>query len=224
MKKIIFLLITIFLFSCKKGDNNISLNDTLVSQKEYYTMLKDINSQYEIILNESKPKVLSLSEYKIALISGKIELSLGQQNEILNATKPLIDYSAKLAKNNSIILDDLSSKIAFGGLYSPNDNLNSKFTVNNFQAFNELSLFKSDTSVARQMMKINLESSEVLDCALGAIGADAIFTFNGSTAKVWTASAITKAFSAIAKKFLGPVGVAIAVVSFGLCISHESFD
>ena len=157
MKKIIFLLITIFLFSCKKGDNNISLNDTLLSQKEYYTMLKGINLQYEIILNESKPKALSLSEYKIALISGKIELSLGQQNEILNATKPLIDYSAKLAKKNSIILDDLSSKIAFGGLYSPNDNLNSKFTVNNFQAFNELSLFKSDTSVARQMMKINLE-------------------------------------------------------------------
>ncbi|NDE09634.1 MAG: hypothetical protein EBZ95_03610 [Chitinophagia bacterium] len=224
MKKIIFLLITIFLFSCKKGDNNISLNDTLLSQKEYYTMLKGINLQYEIILNESKPKALSLSEYKIALISGKIELSLGQQNEILNATKPLIDYSAKLAKKNSIILDDLSSKIAFGGLYSPNDNLNSKFTVNNFQAFNELSLFKSDTSVARQMMKINLESSEVFDCALGAIGADVLFAFSGSTASVWTVAAITKAFSAVAKKFLGPVGVAIAVISFGLCITHESLD
>jgi len=30
--------------------------------------------------------------------------------------------------------------------------------------------------------------------------------------------------SAVAKKFLGPVGVAIAVISFGLCISHESLD
>ena len=74
------------------------------------------------------------------------------------------------------------------------------------------------------MMKINLESSEVLDCALGAIGADALFAFSFSTASVWSAAAITKAFSAVAKKFLGPVGVAIAVVSFGLCISHESLD
>jgi hypothetical protein len=30
--------------------------------------------------------------------------------------------------------------------------------------------------------------------------------------------------SAVAKKFLGPVGVAIADISFGLCISHESID
>jgi hypothetical protein len=77
---------------------------------------------------------------------------------------------------------------------------------------------------AKQMMKINLESSEVLDCALGAIGADALFAFSGSTASVWSAAAITKAFSAVAKKFLRPVGVAIAVDSFGLCISHESLD
>ena len=52
------------------------------------------------------------------------------------------------------------------------------------------------------MMKINLESSEVLDCALGAIGADALFAFSFSTASVWSATAITKAFSAVAKKFL----------------------
>ena len=224
MKKTFFLLLTIFLFSCKKEDKNISLDNTLLSPGAYYTMLKDINLKYGIILNESKPKDLSLSEYKIALISGKIELSLGQQNKILSATKPLIDYSAKLAKINSITLDDLSSKIALGGLYSPNDNLNSKFNVNNFQVFNETSLIKSDTSDAKQMMKINLESSEVLDCALGAIGADALFAFSFSTASVWSAAAITKAFSAVAKKFLGPVGVAIAVVSFGLCISHESLD
>jgi len=224
MNKTFLFFIAIFLFSCKKEDKNISSNDILLSQKAYYTMLKDINLQYDMIINESKPKDLRLSEYKIALISGKIELSLSQQNKILNATKPLIDYSAKLAKINSITLDDLNSKIAFGGLYSPNDNLNSKFNVNNFQVLNESSLSKSDTLVTKQIMKFNLEFSEVLDCALGAIGADALFAFSGSTASVWTAAAITKAFSAVAKKFLGPVGVAIAVVSFGLCISHESLD
>ena len=73
-------------------------------------------------------------------------------------------------------------------------------------------------------MKNNLETNEVLDCALAAIGADALFAFGGSTATAWTAAAVTKAFSAVAKRFLGPVGVAIAVVSFGICISHESLE
>jgi hypothetical protein len=49
-------------------------------------MLKDINFQFEMILNESKPKDLSIEEYKTALISGKIGLSSSQQNKILNCT------------------------------------------------------------------------------------------------------------------------------------------
>ena len=127
MKKTLLILLTIFLFSCQKEDNTINSNDSLLSQKAYYTMLKDINFQFEMILNESKPKDLSIEEYKTALISGKIGLSSSQQNKILNATKPLIDYSNKLAKINSLSIDDLGSKIALGGMYSPNDNLNSKF-------------------------------------------------------------------------------------------------
>jgi len=220
MKKTLLILLTIFLFSCQKEDNAINTNDSLLSQKAYYTMLNDINFQFEIILNESKPKDLSIEEYKTALISGKIGLSSSQQNKILNATKPLIDYSNKLAKINSLSIDDLGSKIALGGMYSPNDNLNSKFNAKSFQAYNES--LKSNALNAKQIMRI--DGGEVLDCALAAIGADALFAFGGSTATAWTAAAVTKAFSAVAKRFLGPVGVAIAVVSFGICISHESLD
>jgi hypothetical protein len=71
-------------------------------------------------------------------------------------------------------------------------------------------------------MRIN--GDEVLACALGAIGADALFAFGASTATSWTAAAVAKAFGAVAKRFLGPVGVAIALVSFGICIAHESLD
>ena len=220
MKKTLLILLTIFLFSCQKEDNAINTNDSLLSQKAYYTMLKDINFQFEIILNESKPKDLSIEEYKTALISGKIGLSSSQQNKILNATKPLIDYSNTLTKINSLSIDDLGSKIALGGMYSPNDNLNSKFNAKSFQAYNES--LKSNALNAKQIMRI--DGGEVLDCALAAIGADALFAFGGSTATAWTAAAVTKAFSAVAKRFLGPVGVAIAVVSFGICISHESLD
>ena len=222
MKKTLLILLTIFLFSCQKEDNTINSNDSLLSQKAYYTMLKDINFQFEIILNESKPKDLSIEEYKTALISGKIDLSSSQQNKILNATKPLIDYSNKLAKINSLSIDDLGSKIALGGMYSPNDNLNSKFNAKSFQAYNESSIIKSNSLDTKQIMKI--DNSEILDCALTALGADAIFALSASGITSWGAAAMTKAFSAVAKRFLGPAGVAIAVITFGICIHHESLD
>lgn len=222
MKKTLLILLTIFLFSCQKEDNTINTNDSLLSQKAYYTMLKDINFQFEIILNESKPKDLSIEEYKTALISGKIGLSSSQQNKILNATKPLIDYSNKLAKINSLSIDDLGSKIALGGMYSPNDNLNSKFNAKSFQAYNESSIIKSNALDTKQIMRI--DNSEILDCALTALGADAIFALSASSITSWGAAAMTKAFGAVAKRFLGPAGVAIAVITFGVCIHQKSLD
>ena len=222
MKKTLLILLTIFLFSCQKEDNTINTNDSLLSQKAYYTMLKDINFQFEIILNESKPKDLSIEEYKTALISGKIGLSSSQQNKILNATKPLIDYSNKLAKINSLSIDDLGSKIALGGMYSPNDNLNSKYNAKSFQAYNESSIIKSNALDTKQIMRI--DNSEILDCALTALGADAIFALSASGITTWGAAAMTKAFGSVAKRFLGPAGVAIAVITFGVCIHQKSLD
>lgn len=222
MKKSFLIFIALFLFSCQKEDENFKPSVEILSQKAYYIMLRDINKQFDLILNESKPKDISLSEYKMELISVKIGLPITQQNKILNATKPLIDYSSKLAKINSIPLDDLSSKIAFGGLYAPDDNLNSKYNENSFKVDNKLSITKSYASNTKQVMKI--DANDVLDCALAAIGADALWAFGGSSAVSWTAAAMTNAFSAIAKRFLGPVGVAIAVVSFGICITHQSND
>lgn len=222
MKNILFITLSVFLFSCQKEDNTINSSEKLISQKEYVTMLKDINTQYEQILNESKPKNISISEYKTALITGKIELNLGQQNRILNATKPLIEYSTKLAKINSVKIEDLGSLIALGGMYSPNDNLDSKYNENSFKSYKELSTIQSNTINSKQVMKI--DANEVLDCALTAIGADAVWALGPSAASAWTAAAMTKAFSAIAKRFLGPVGVALAVVTFGLCIAHQTTD
>lgn len=220
MKKSFLIFIALFLFSCQKEDENFKPSVEILSQKAYYIMLRDINKQFDLILNESKPKDISLSEYKMELISGKIGLPITQQNKILNATKPLIDYSSKLAKINSIPLDDLSSKIAFGGLYAPDDNLNSKYNENSFKVDNKLSITKSYASNTKQVMKI--DANDVLDCALTALGADVIYALDASSYAAWTSAAMSKAFSTIAKRFLGPVGVAIAVVTFGICIAHES--
>ena len=220
MKKSFLILTILFLFSCQKESENFKPSSEILSQKAYYLMLRDINKKFDLILNESKPKDISLSDYKIELITGEIGLSISQQNKILNATKPLIDYSTKLAKINSIPLDDLSSKIAFGGLYAPNDNLNSKYNENSFKVDNKSSITKSYVLNTKQVMK--LDANDFLDCALTAIGADLIYAIDASSYAAWTSAAMTKAFSTIAKRFLGPVGVAIAVVTFGICIAHES--
>jgi len=53
-----------------------------------------------------------------------------------------------------------------------------------------------------------------------ALGVDAIWALGGSNAKSWSKSAIKKAFGSVAKRFLGPVGVAITVTSFGLCMGN----
>ena len=49
MKKIFLICLTVFLFSCQKDDKTNNTNDTLLSQKAYYTMLNDINAQFELI-------------------------------------------------------------------------------------------------------------------------------------------------------------------------------
>jgi hypothetical protein len=228
MKNILLITLSILLFSCQKEDNTINLSEKLISQKEYVTMLKDINIQYEQILNESKPKNLSISEYKLALVTGKIELSLGQQNRMLNATKPLIDYSTKLAKINSIKIEDLGSLIVLGGMYSPNDNLDSKYNENSFK-MNDFSTNSLSTKTTlgintKETLKINISRQELLECALEAIGISAFWAFSGSGLSTWTIQAATKAFSAAAGKFLGPLGVSITVISFGYCIYQHGND
>lgn len=59
---------------------------------------------------------------------------------------------------------------------------------------------------------------DVLTCVGVALGVNHLWALGGSNAKSWTKQAMKKAFGAVAKRALGPIGVAIAVVSFGLCM------
>ena len=45
-----------------------------------------------------------------------------------------------------------------------------------------------------------------------------VWTLGGSNAAAWTAAGMRTAFTSVAKRFLDPIGVAIAVVSFVLCM------
>ncbi|WP_439881092.1 hypothetical protein ACSX1A_18350 [Pontibacter sp. MBLB2868] len=66
--------------------------------------------------------------------------------------------------------------------------------------------------------RYNLTADDYSNCAMAAIGADVLWALGGSSASAWTMAAMRSAFGAVAKRMLGPVGVAIAVVSFGLCL------
>jgi hypothetical protein len=64
-------------------------------------------------------------------------------------------------------------------------------------------------------------ASEIGTCAAIATGADVLWALGTSNASSWTKGAMKRAFGTIAKKAMGPVGVAIAVVSFGLCLIQD---
>jgi len=58
-----------------------------------------------------------------------------------------------------------------------------------------------------------------LHCAGVALGVDAIWALGGSNASSWTLGTMKTVFKSVAKRFLGPIGVAIAVVTFALCLN-----
>lgn len=60
---------------------------------------------------------------------------------------------------------------------------------------------------------------DVGHCALQALGVDIIASLRLSGAKVWTKAALKSAFKAVAKRVVGPIGVAIFAIEFSICIS-----
>ncbi|SDS53166.1 hypothetical protein SAMN05216503_3361 [Polaribacter sp. KT25b] len=66
--------------------------------------------------------------------------------------------------------------------------------------------------------KVNYK--DYIRCAIIGIGADAIWALGGSSSSSWGKAAMKRAFGAVAKRLLGPIGVAIAVGTFGICIAE----
>ena len=56
-----------------------------------------------------------------------------------------------------------------------------------------------------------------------AIGADVLWAL-GSDGVKWKKKAIKKAFGAVAKRMLGPIGVAFAIVTFGICMANAAIE
>jgi hypothetical protein len=83
-------------------------------------------------------------------------------------------------------------------------------------SFNYSSIFVNSASAEQ------LDANDYIACATMAIGADVLWALGTSGASTWTVPLMTKAFGAVAKRVLEPIGVAIAVVSFGVCLADAT--
>ncbi len=207
MKKIISkasVLLFVSMFSTVGYINAQELTKFKEDDSSYFKMIENTTHEIDNVLLKSKPSEINLSEYRINLIAGKMPLSEEYQNKILEITNPLAEYGYELAKMNNIEIDidDISSKLAFATL--------------NLRTFG----FRIPGITVNE----NLTWGEVGTCALGALGVDAAWALGGSNATVWTMSSIRTAFTAVAKRFLGSIGVALAVGSFSFCLLVEAQD
>lgn len=87
---------------------------------------------------------------------------------------------------------------------------------------------------ARGIVEVNFESlfinsaygqswGDVGRCAATAIGVDAVYAItSGTGGDKWKKKAIKKLFKKVATRFLGPVGIAIAVVEFAVCLAQAT--
>lgn len=92
-------------------------------------------------------------------------------------------------------------------------------TMSNLERSNFTSFYFSDILIAPALA---ITSQDIFNCGMAAIGADILWALGSSNASKWSKKAIKKAFGVVAKRALGPVGVAIAVVSFGTCLAAVS--
>jgi hypothetical protein len=222
---LLFSIMSLIFSSCSTHDevtaekldaNTSKVNFTTSSRlqdynEEYYqNMMSTLRSNIDDILNESKPANINLYDYKVRLLKGELKLPEKSYQRISNVSENLLTYGRNLATTNNVDvnLEDDSELLALGGLFSPGDNINVTFP--------------SDSQVV--VNGNTLTWGEVGYCVAAAVGADFIWAIGASTTATWGAASLTRLFAKAASRFLGPVGVAIAVVTFGVCIANELND
>lgn len=192
MKNILFGLIATVLLS------NFSFGQT--SNESWKRMMQIYETSINNIILKECPKDVDLNKFKISLINGEKSLSESGKNEIINASKPLKEYGLEFAKKNKLDVSD-ESNILFYSSFSPD-------------------MPVEDGQIIVAKLGGGLTWADVGNCALAALGADALYSLAFSGASSWSIAALTTTFTGVAKRFLGPIGVGIAVVSFGLCLAE----
>jgi len=199
MKKVILSFVALLII------NLTSYSQT--TKQEWSKMMESYKNSVESVLSKECPKNMELEKFRTSLILGENKLSSNGLTEISKLTSPLKDYGKEFATKHKLELTDEASLIFYSSFSPDTEVVNGEIIAGKVGAPGP-----------------GLTWAEVGNCALAALGADALYSLAYSGASSWSAAALTTTFTGVAKRFLGPIGVGIAVVTFGLCIANESTD
>lgn len=189
----------------------------------------DIYDDFEVTLALEKfESVVLSSSFSVKSViekyEGKNDANLSDQsnnenysNEMGEALKPLINGTQELLTVFDFTESDMPEefknwndpKLAIVGLAILASSKNQgRETAMNFANLMSTPMYAQD-----------VDWGEIGRCAATAIGADLLWSLGAeSSAGAWSKKALGKLFKKVAARFLGPIGVGIAVVSFGLCM------
>ena len=180
---------------------------------ETYTMFQNTNSIQE--LSDLIQTANATVQYEATSTNSNFQINVPVET-VANSLNPLIQESKQYLYSMGFTEQDIQQMIAEeNAIEADLIPLVMSMTLleDNLQvARNYLGLFPINAAYA------NMSWSEVGRCAIHALGFDAIFSLTSSGAKVWSMATIKTVFKTVAKRMLGPIGVAIAVVDFGLCL------
>ena len=199
MKKVILSLVALLII------NLTSYSQT--TKQDWSKMMESYKNSVESILSKECPKNMELEKFRTSLILGENKLSSNGLNEISRLTSPLKDYGKEFATKHKLELTDEASLIFYSS-FSPD------IVISN----GELIGAKVGASGP------GLTWAEVGNCALIALGADAAWAWAAGSGTSWSMAALTTTFTGVAKRFLGPIGVGIAVGSFSYCLYHSYYN
>ena len=195
MKNLVFGFIATVLFSFNSTAQTTS--------QDWLKIMESYKSSVSSILSKECPINMDVEKFRTSLILGENKLSSNGLAEITKLTSPLINYGKEFATKHKLELTDEASLIFYSS-FSPD------FVVTNGEL------------IGARVGEPGLSGADLVNCALAALGADALYALAFSGASSWSMAALTTTFSGVAKRFLGPIGVGIAVVSFGICL-HQAY-
>jgi hypothetical protein len=194
MKKILFGLIAMVMLGF------VGNAQEKTSKEEWSKMMDEVKIYTEEILRSECPKDMDFKIFKSRIFNGEIKLSKGATEKLISLSSPLKSYGKEFAVANNLNTAD-DNELIFYATFSPDVTI-------------------SDKGIIQFPPSYGFTTNSVIDCALGALGLDFLYGSAFEGAVGWGIKAITRAFTRIAIRMLGPVGVLIAVVEFTRCLTH----
>lgn len=141
------------------------------------------------------------------------------ETEVVNSLNPLLSEARVYLNSKGFTNSELDQMIIDSGAVET-DLIPFAMVLASHESPVAATGFNFSQLLAQPVMAFDVTWKDYVRCGVVAIGADFVFSAGTSTNTVWSKAAMKKAFGAVAKRMLGPIGVAIAVVSFGVCITE----